>query len=181
MFALEHSKARYWGDYLVYAAIVGVLTFCLCVIAPGADRPMMATLAGAGLVSWSLIEYLMHRFVLHGIEPFKTWHTIHHERPGALIATPTALTVTLITLLVFTPAFIASSIWHALSVTAGVVVGYVTYSLCHHATHHWRAKGRWLLERKRWHALHHGRGGDQCYGVTSNIWDWVFGTGPRTR
>jgi sterol desaturase/sphingolipid hydroxylase (fatty acid hydroxylase superfamily) len=178
MFALEHSKSSYWGDYLVYATLVGVLAFGVCDIAPGVDRPAMATLAASGLFTWSLVEYVMHRFVLHAIEPFKTWHARHHERPTALISAPTALTVTLITLLVFVPALIATSIWRALSLTVGVIVGYVTYSLCHHATHHWRPKGRWLLERKRWHALHHGRGPGQCYGVTSNIWDRIFGTGP---
>ncbi|MDX5446368.1 MAG: hypothetical protein LPJ87_09975, partial [Zoogloeaceae bacterium] len=28
----------------------------------------------AGLVSWTLLEYLLHRFVLHGRGPFQRWH-----------------------------------------------------------------------------------------------------------
>jgi len=178
MFALEQSKTRYWSDYWVYATIVGVLTFLLCAIAPRAEWPAITELSAAGLLTWSLIEYVMHRFVLHCVEPFKTWHARHHDRPTALISAPTALSATLITLLVFVPARVASSVWHALSLTLGVTVGYLTYSLCHHATHHWRARGMWLQERKRWHAFHHARGGGRCYGVTSNIWDRVFGTGP---
>jgi hypothetical protein len=88
MFALEHSKAAYWSDFLIYAAVVGGLTFCISVLAPRADRAAMVALAATGLATWSLVEYAMHRFVLHGIEPFKTWHAKHHERPTALISRP---------------------------------------------------------------------------------------------
>ena len=46
-----------------------------------------------------------------------------------------------------------------------------------HALHHWHARGRWLKERKRWHALHHRRGEwPACYGVTTSFWDRLFGS-----
>ncbi len=178
MMALEHTKASYWIDFLVYALLVTVLASCLFAYAPEIEPAAIAKLTVAGVVTWSLIEYVMHRFVLHAIEPFKSWHALHHDRPTALIIAPTLLSATLITLLVFVPALLASSLASAISLTLGVTVGYLAYSLCHHATHHCRATGRWLRERKRWHAVHHGRGGRECYGVTSNIWDHVFGTGP---
>jgi cyclopropane-fatty-acyl-phospholipid synthase len=28
----------------------------------------------AGLLGWSLIEYGVHRFVLHGLAPFRRWY-----------------------------------------------------------------------------------------------------------
>ena len=179
MFALEHSKAAYWADFLVYAVVIGGLVLCICVLAARAHRPTMLALAAAGLATWSLVEYAMHRFVLHGMEPFKTWHAKHHERPCALISAPTMLSATLITLLVFIPALIASSVWSAISLTLGVTTGYLAYALCHHATHHWRANRNWLKERKRWHAIHHRRGGAECFGVTSTLWDRAFRTGPE--
>lgn len=141
----------------------------------------MIALAFTGLVMWSFIEYVMHRFVLHGIEPFKTWHAMHHERPTALISAPTVLTAALIGALVFVPALVLGSTCDAVAWTLGVSIGYLAYSLCHHATHHWRANGRWLKERKRWHAIHHVRGQGACYGVTSDFWDLVFGTAPHSR
>jgi sterol desaturase/sphingolipid hydroxylase (fatty acid hydroxylase superfamily) len=179
MFALEHTKATYWGDYVMYAVAIAGLSFCLYALAPRTGWMAMIALAFAGLGSWSLVEYAMHRFVLHGIEPFRTWHAKHHERPTALISAPTALSGTLIALLVFAPALIASSLWVAVSLTLGVTIGYLTYALCHHATHHWRARGRWLKERKRWHAIHHRNAHGACYGVTFTFWDRVFGTGPN--
>jgi sterol desaturase/sphingolipid hydroxylase (fatty acid hydroxylase superfamily) len=91
------------------------------------------------------------------------------------------LTAALMAALVFVPALVLSSASDAEALTLGVAIGYLAYSLCHHATHHWRAKGRWLKERKRWHAIHHVRGHGECYGVTSKLWDLVFGTGPNER
>jgi sterol desaturase/sphingolipid hydroxylase (fatty acid hydroxylase superfamily) len=181
VFALEHSKAAYWVDFLVYVAVIGGLTLCLCILPAQAHWPTMLALAVAGLAAWSLVEYAMHRFVLHGLDPFKTWHAKHHERPSALISAPTALSAALIMLLVFIPALTACSVGSAVSLTLGVTAGYLAYGLCHHATHHWRANGNWLKERKRWHAIHHRRAGRECYGVTSTLWDRVFRTGPETR
>jgi cyclopropane-fatty-acyl-phospholipid synthase len=178
MFSLEHSKASYWIDYLAYALAVAGLGASLCAITPAGGWLAVTEVIVAGLFGWSLVEYLMHRFVLHAVEPFKSWHTMHHGRPAALISAPTLLSATLLTLLVFVPALIASSLRYALSLTLGVTVGYLAYSICHHATHHWRIGGSWMKERKRWHAIHHVRGGGECYGVTSGLWDHVFRTGP---
>jgi cyclopropane-fatty-acyl-phospholipid synthase len=179
MLALEHSKGVYWADFGFYALFVGGLCVALPVLAPREQWTAMAVLALVGLMAWSLVEYLLHRFVLHGLEPFKTWHLQHHARPTALISSPTALSATSIAGLVFMPAALAATAWMAAALTLGVVAGYLAYALCHHGTHHWRADRTWFKERKLWHALHHrGGAGGQCYGVTSRIWDRVFRTGP---
>jgi len=136
------------------------------------------------VVGWadcSLTASLLPPFVLHGVEQFKTWHASHHERPVALISAPTAMSAALITVLVFGPGLMAGTFRSAVALTLGVTIGYFIYALCHHASHHWRAHGRWLKERKRWHAIHHRSGGGECYGVTFMLWDRVFGTAPQTR
>ena len=180
MFALEHSKSVYWADFGFYALLVGGMGVGLPLLAPREQWTAMGELAAAGLVGWSLVEYLMHRFILHGLEPFKTWHLQHHARPTALISSPTVLSATSIAGLVFVPAVLAATAWMAAALTLGIVAGYLAYALCHHGTHHWRAERRWFKERKLWHAMHHqgaaGRG--QCYGVTTSLWDRVFGTAP---
>jgi sterol desaturase/sphingolipid hydroxylase (fatty acid hydroxylase superfamily) len=178
MFSLEHSKTAYWVDFIFYAGVIAALTCCVALLAPRAHSAAMFVLATTGLGAWSLVEYAMHRIVLHGVEPFKAWHTRHHEPPTALISSPTVLSAALILVLVFVPALIASTPWSAASMTLGITIGYLSYSLCHHASHHWRANGAWLNERKRWHAMHHRHAGGACYGVRSTVWDRVFGTGP---
>ena len=42
----------------------------------------------AGLVAWTLLEYVLHRFVLHGVEPFRAWHLAHHRNPTQPIRVP---------------------------------------------------------------------------------------------
>src|SRR4051812_46032278 len=109
MFALEHSKSVYWADFGFYALLVGGMGIGLPLFAPREQWTAMVGLAAAGLVGWSLVEYLMHRFILHGLEPFKTWHLQHHARPTALISSPTVLSATSIAVLVFAPASLATS------------------------------------------------------------------------
>jgi cyclopropane-fatty-acyl-phospholipid synthase len=179
MFALEHSKAAYWTDFAIYGLFIGGMGIVLPLLAPRSEWLAMEGLAAAGLAAWSLVEYLMHRFVLHGPEPFRSWHARHHERPMALISSPTLLSATCISVLVFAPAALVADRWAAASLTVGIVAGYLAYALCHHGTHHWRARSGWFKERKRWHAIHHRRGGGECYGVTTRFWDRVFGTAPK--
>ena len=178
MFALEHSRAAYWADFGIYTLFIAGMSVGLPMFAPRDQWATMAFMAATGLAAWSLVEYLMHRFVLHGLEPFKSWHLRHHQRPTALISSPTVLTASSILVLVFAPAALVSTPWMAAALTVGIVVGYLSYALCHHGTHHWRSRSRWLLERKLWHAIHHKQRGGQCYGVTTTLWDRVFGTTP---
>ena len=180
LFSLEHGKAAYRADFALYgAAVLGLAAFLLAG-EPQVPRLQVVAFALLGLASWTGIEYALHRFVLHGLQPFKGWHELHHQRPMAIISAPTILSASLITALVFVPAYALSDLWHACALTLGVLAGYLAYGVTHHATHHWRAQGGWLKRRKRWHALHHhATDVPGCYGVTSEFWDHVFGTTGR--
>jgi cyclopropane-fatty-acyl-phospholipid synthase len=180
--SLEHSKAAYWADFGVYGTVLGGLLAWLLVQGPADRLWQTAALVLAGLAAWTAIEYGLHRFLLHGVQPFARWHAEHHARPRALIGTPTALSLALIATLVFLPALLASDPWHAVALTAGVLAGYLVYALTHHATHHWRADSAWARQRKQRHALHHHGGAHTvCYGVTSSLWDHVFRSAPPKR
>lgn len=176
-FSLEHGKAAYFADFVAYAVIVAALAALLAVSSPKGEGFSLIALAAAGLAGWTLAEYLLHRFVLHGLAPFRNWHTLHHRRPTALISTPTLLSAGLIVALVAAPAAFLGGRWDACALTVGVSGGYLAYAITHHATHHGRARGRWLRRRKYWHARHHHLGTPAgCYGVTGEFWDRVFGT-----
>ena len=179
MFAIEHGKAAYWADFGIYGTAVAVLAIALSAFAPREQWLTLAALVVLGAVAWTLMEYALHRFVLHGLEPFLSWHAEHHERPTALMSTPTLLSISLVALLVFLPAVLAAGFWRASALTLGVTAGYLAYAVTHHATHHWRSRGPWMARRKRWHARHHHMAA--CYGVSSSFWDRVFGsTGERS-
>ena len=180
-FTLEHSKAAYRADFLLYGTAVLLLTFYLLVAIPQGQRLEMLIFTLMGLASWSAVEYALHRFVLHGVQPFRRWHGEHHQRPTALICAPTVMSATLIATLVFLPALLLGDLWRACALTLGLLTGYLAYAITHHAIHHWRPDSAWLKRRKRWHALHHQTQEPVCYGVTSGFWDYVFGSTVRPR
>jgi sterol desaturase/sphingolipid hydroxylase (fatty acid hydroxylase superfamily) len=175
IFALEHSKVAHRADFALYGVASVALAVFLAIAGPQEQRLEILTLAVIGLASWTVTEYALHRFVLHGVHPFSTWHEEHHRRPTALISTPTLLSAALIMFLVFLPVLILGGLWHACAFTLGVMTGYFVYSITHHAIHHWHVDNDWLRRRKRWHAWHH-RPGKRLghYGVTSSFWDHVF-------
>lgn len=182
LLSLTYSKAAYRADFAFYGALVPALAALLIVYGPRAQALEFVALTLAGLAGWTLIEYLMHRFVLHGLLPFSRWHATHHQQPKALTGAPTVLSATLIAALVFLPMLLAGDFWYACALTLGVLAGYFAYSVTHHATHHWHGDGAWLRRRRRWHALHHHRAGPPGrYGVTTAFWDHVFRTAGQVR
>ena len=182
LMTIEHDKAGYLADFILYPLAIAGLLFLLAVLAPG-DREMeIAALALLGPVTWTLTEYVLHRFVLHGIQPFRAWHAEHHRRPKALIGTSTLLSAVLIVVLFFLPALVLTDLLRACALTIGLLTGYLVYAITHHALHHWSGVNALTRRLKRRHALHHYRDGPPAwFGVTSPIWDILFGTCRNTK
>lgn len=180
-YPFEHRRWVYWTDAGLYGLAVILLSTILVVYAgPQFERLLLLAWVVLGMFIWTLLEYLLHRFVLHGLPPFAAWHAEHHRRPLALICAPTLLSGSLIGILVYLPSLALMGHWPALALTLGVLIGYLAYTLLHHATHHGRAaSGTWLQQRRYWHALHHSQQAEGCYGVTTALWDQVFRTMPR--
>lgn len=181
LFNLEHSKVAYRLDLALFGGASVGLGALLVLMGPRARLVQSIGCAGLGLASWTFIEYGLHRFLLHGVKPFSTWHAAHHRRPAARIYSPTLSGVILIAALIYLPAWIIGGPWAACALTFGVVTGDFGYAITHHAVHHWDADGGWLWRRRRWHGLHHawspaGVGRPGYYGVTSPFWDHVFRT-----
>ena len=184
LFTLEHSPWAYRADLALYAAASVALAAYLMLAGPSELRAEIVVVTLFGLAAWSAVEYSLHRFVLHGLQPFRRWHAEHHRRPAALICTPTILSALLFALLVWLPAWLLDDRWSASALTLGMLSGYLVFGLTHHVVHHSRSDSAWVLRRKRWHALHHHRlrDGDAPhghYGVTSALWDHVFGSVSR--
>jgi sterol desaturase/sphingolipid hydroxylase (fatty acid hydroxylase superfamily) len=147
--------------------------------------------AVVGLLTWSLTEYLLHRHLFHirPAGPFRARlqfviHGLHHDDP----LDPTRLVLppvpTIIGAGVFYGAFraVLGPLW-AEPLFAFFAVGYLLYDYTHYASHRfvpWTRVGRAL---KRNHMLHHYATPDARWGVSSPLWDHVFGTtgDPRPR
>ncbi len=139
-----------------------------------------------GVLFWTLLEYVMHRFVFH-YEP-KTElgqrihflsHGVHHDYPRDRTRLVMPLLVSLPLALFFYALFLfIFGINYFLPAYAGLLLGYVTYDTIHFATHHWKMTsplGRWL---KEYHLKHHYVDPDTAYGVSNPLWDYVFFTVP---
>jgi sterol desaturase/sphingolipid hydroxylase (fatty acid hydroxylase superfamily) len=115
-----------------------------------------------GLVAWTLAEYITHRLVLHAIAPVQ--HGIHHARPQDGIDK------------IFWQIWLAFAVVYLTTggaVLAGVLVAYAWYLSVHYCAHHNPAILPASLLK---HHLDHHRLASRNYGVTTKLWDRVFGT-----
>ena len=178
-FSLEHGKVAYVADFVAYGVVVTTLVVWLFSLELSGARALQALArSGVGLLGWSAVEYAVHRFVLHGMPPFKRWHAEHHARPAALLGAPTPLSAALLAALLVVPAWLLGDPWRAGGLVLGMLAGYLAYAITHHVIHHVRASEKsWLRRRQVWHERHHQGKDPGCYGVTSGLWDQVFGTG----
>ncbi|MDX9759358.1 MAG: sterol desaturase family protein [Bacteroidota bacterium] len=138
----------------------------------------------AGLFVWTFTEYALHRFVFH-YEPRSAWgrrvhwmfHGVHHDYPSdplRLVMVP-GVSVPLGTLffLLFLAVLDVPAVY---PFAAGFFIGYLFYDTTHYAVHHFPIKGRVFGRLRELHMRHHFQQPDRGFGVSSPLWDLVFGT-----
>ncbi len=159
-----------------------LLAIFLPAIAVAAAANMGLPLSGsavciaAGLFLWTLLEYGIHRFAFHGFLP----HWEHHERPKdpKYILAPLWLSTATSALLWAMLRIPAGSWARSGLVVASIIAGYLAYEGVHLLIHSSRAGGRTLRELRKRHYYHHFADERFCYGVTTSVWDRVFGSQP---
>ncbi|MBN1246287.1 MAG: sterol desaturase family protein [Anaerolineae bacterium] len=144
-----------------------------------------------GLVIWTLAEYTLHRFVFH-FKPRTSWqerlsflfHGVHHAQPRSKtrLVMPPVVSIPLGLLFYGLFVLIVGGLFRAPAWVAplfgGFTLGYLTYDITHYATHHFRMKHGYFKWVRRHHMLHHAQTPNQRFGVSSPLWDYVFGTEP---
>jgi sterol desaturase/sphingolipid hydroxylase (fatty acid hydroxylase superfamily) len=143
----------------------------------------LLTAAVAGALLWTFAEYMLHRFAMHelrGRGMMSREHLEHHVR-----ATWTFDPVVLLSWLGVL--VVGAGVWGPLGwlvagpavgigLGAGWVLGYGFYEL-QHALAHLRAPGTRYAAWLRRHHFHHHFGHPMAnHGVTTAVWDRVFGT-----
>ncbi len=138
----------------------------------------------AGWLFLSLVEYGLHRFFFHReapssregrVEAFLA-HGYHHQYPldRTRLVLPPLATVPL-AIVVFALARGALG-GMGDQVFAGILGGYVAYDTLHYLAHHARGRRGPVAWLRRYHMLHHHDRAPGRYGVSSPLWDLVFGT-----
>jgi sterol desaturase/sphingolipid hydroxylase (fatty acid hydroxylase superfamily) len=172
------SKPGYYADFVLYpvafAALAGAALWTATL--EQASVWLAAFLAAATL--WTLIEYGLHRFILHRVPYINDMHDAHHNDQKALIGSPTWLSGLMIAGLAFVPSFLLFDFTIASGITNGLMLGYLWYVIVHHLIHHGRRIGpeTVVYRLKRRHMLHHHFDETGNFGVISGLWDKVFRT-----
>jgi 4-hydroxysphinganine ceramide fatty acyl 2-hydroxylase len=139
-----------------------------------------------GWLIWTLLEYVIHRFVFH-YEPKSRLgkalhfvvHGVHHDYPNdaSRLVMPPVVSVPLAVLFYLLFALVFGRFFSP--IIAGLISGYIFYDSLHYATHHFsmrRGVWSWL---KHYHLRHHFQDDHSGYGVSSPLWDYIFGTGRK--
>jgi sterol desaturase/sphingolipid hydroxylase (fatty acid hydroxylase superfamily) len=139
-----------------------------------------------GVLTYTLVEYAMHRFVYHSGEDYKnegSWqykvHGVHHALPQEkeLIALPIPLAVMIALLfyMIFS-LLLGRQVYFFFS---GFLAGYATYLYVHFLVHTRRPPKNVFKYLWRHHLIHHYSDDDKAFGVSSPLWDIIFGTMPQ--
>ncbi len=153
--------------------------------------PFVSPIAFAlGAASWSLAEYSLHRFLGHAPRQapgarrpglldgdFGSEHLAHHADTRYFTPTERKLKAAAVMI----PAIGAFGSFlvgprRAWSFALGFGLTYASYEITHRRTHTHAPRGPYSRWARRHHLYHHFQNPRANHGVTSPIWDHVFGT-----
>lgn len=136
-----------------------------------------------GMLAFTLVEYLVHRYLFH-MTTYNEWrkkfqytvHGVHHEFPKDKdrLAMPPLLSVTVATVLLLLLRLALGDLTFAF--LPGFLVGYAMYLSVHYMVHVYQPPKNFLKALWINHAVHHYKDGEVVFGVSSPLWDYVFGT-----
>ena len=136
-----------------------------------------------GMLFWTLTEYILHRFAFHydpktdrGRRINYVLHGNHHEYPRDRERLFMPAAPSLIMASLFFAFFYLVLGKMAFPFFPGFMFGYLIYGSMHYAIHAWNPPFKWMKPLWRNHHLHHYKHGDLGFGVSSTMWDHVFGT-----
>lgn len=173
-----------WGMYI--PIIVFMLYYSIAVLEYTLGQSLL--IFCAGMFFWSFFEYIMHRFVFHyvahtdkGRKINYILHGNHHEYPRDkqrlfMPAVPSLILASAIfgTMFLLTSLFGANN--YVFSFFPGFMLGYLIYGSMHYAIHAWNPPFKWMKGLWRNHHMHHYKQDHKGFGVSSTLWDHVFGT-----
>ena len=136
-----------------------------------------------GFVGFTWVEYNVHRYVFH-MRTFTDLrkkvqyviHGVHHEFPRDKdrLAMPPLVSVTIATILLLIFRTLLGDL--VFSFLPGFIVGYAYYLSIHYIIHAYQPPKNFLKVLWINHGIHHYKNGDVVFGVSSPLWDYIYGT-----
>jgi sterol desaturase/sphingolipid hydroxylase (fatty acid hydroxylase superfamily) len=142
---------------------------------------MMLVALLLGAFAWTFLEYVIHRWMGHDRRfhrtPFGREHIRHHIQGDYFAPTSKKLAAAVLAAAVLIgPAIqVAGLVWGGAYV-AGLISCYGLYELLHRREHTHPGRGWYGRWARRHHFHHHFVDGRSNHGVTTPLWDLVFGT-----
>jgi 4-hydroxysphinganine ceramide fatty acyl 2-hydroxylase len=139
----------------------------------------------SGALIFTLVEYLIHRFIFHfnatterELKIQYNIHGVHHEFPRdkSRLVMPPVISILLSAMFFFLFSFVFGSEGYILF--SGFIAGYSTYLIIHYAVHAWKPPSNVLRYLWRHHSLHHYSSVESAFSVSFPLWDKLFGTMP---
>jgi sterol desaturase/sphingolipid hydroxylase (fatty acid hydroxylase superfamily) len=140
-----------------------------------------------GILIWTLLEYALHRFVFHIQFPLRdprlreivnASHLAHHASPRdprRLLVHP-LYGLAISTVLYAGLLALSRNAFSAAGIVAGIWTGFLYYESVHYRVHFSLSESGFIARQRRRHFYHHFTNNKRCFGVTSPLWDYVFGT-----
>ncbi len=182
---LTHTHIAYpLSIFYGLSVILLAATFYYGILGPAAG----ILLFFAGLIAFTLVEYLIHRYTFHmeADSPKKerlqyVLHGAHHDFPKdkTRLAMPPIVSLALAAGFFLFYRLLLGDL--GIPFTAGFVAGYATYLCVHYSVHAFPPPKNFLKVLWVHHALHHYQQPDAAYGVSSPLWDLIFRTMPEKR
>ena len=174
------SKVHFSVPLFIFIPAIGVLLYFAIAAGTLGVVDFIGWMA-LGILAWTLIEYIMHRFVFHyhptsefGKKLHFIFHGIHHDYPcdRLRLVLPPSVSIPLATGFFFIwKSFIPAPGLYAFF--AAFLFGYLVYDMFHYAIHHLEVKGKLWNSLKTHHLKHHYVDPDKGFGVSSPLWDYL--------
>jgi 4-hydroxysphinganine ceramide fatty acyl 2-hydroxylase len=141
-----------------------------------------------GWIFFTLIEYLIHRFLFHfhattekQLDFQYSIHGVHHEFPKdkERLVMPPVISIVLSTGFYFLFHWIMGD--YGMLFFSGFICGYASYLLIHYAVHVLKPPKNFLKFYWKHHSLHHYDSVHSAFSVSFPFWDYLFGTLPRSK
>lgn len=184
----KFSRIHPATPFIVYVPVV--LTAFYRTYARGLDAATAVGLVMGGVLVWTLAEYVLHRYVFHwykdtaiGRRIHFLLHGVHHDFPNDAdrLVMPLLTSMPLAVIFYALYYFALGGVRLAEPFFAGFTIGYLAYDGTHYAVHHFKQTSRIGKFVKRHHMLHHHADHSGGFGVSSPLWDFVFGTMPQVK
>ncbi len=141
---------------------------------------MIAEIIGlllAGFLFWGLLEYTIHGLLAHRWNTFVSpLHANHHRSPQNVFTSP--IVVLPVTLLLFGATTLVASPLQASCFVGGALAGFCRYEWMHWRFHFREPRSKRERLLRSHHLAHHICNSRAYHGVSTRLWDRVFGTLP---